>query len=75
MATANVWYRGTILWALAGIGLRNQFLLKDTEVAVTAWAGPRRVRGTFAGNSNLDDGNDSAIMPLCYGFTMTFPNI
>lgn len=33
----NLWYGGTILWALVGIGVRNQFELRNVQVAVTAW--------------------------------------
>lgn len=33
----NLWYAGTILWALAAIAIRNQFELRNTAVAVTAW--------------------------------------
>lgn len=33
----NLWYGGTILWALTAIGVRNQFVLKNLTVATTAW--------------------------------------
>ncbi|WP_109487006.1 hypothetical protein [Occallatibacter savannae] len=33
----NLWYGGTILWALVGIGVRNQFDLRNAQVATTAW--------------------------------------
>lgn len=33
----NLWYGGTILWALVGIGVRNQFELRNLHVAATAW--------------------------------------
>lgn len=33
----NLWYGGTILWALVGIGVRNQFELRNVQVATTAW--------------------------------------
>ena len=33
----NLWYGGTILWALTGIGVRNQFELRNGQVALAAW--------------------------------------
>lgn len=33
----NLWYGGTILWALLGIGVRNQFELKNFTVAGAVW--------------------------------------
>ncbi len=36
-SNGNLWYGGTILWALVGIGVRNQFDLRNGQVAVTAW--------------------------------------
>ena len=36
-SNGNLWYGGTILWALVGIGVRNQFELQNGEVALTAW--------------------------------------
>ena len=36
-SSGNIWYGCTILWALAGIGVRNQFELSNVRVATTAW--------------------------------------
>jgi len=33
----NLWYGCTILWGLTGIGVRNQFELRNGQVALTAW--------------------------------------
>lgn len=33
----NPWFAGTILWAISGIGVRNQFTLHNQPVALTAW--------------------------------------
>lgn len=33
----NLWYGGTIIWALTAIGVRNQFELRNGAVAAAAW--------------------------------------
>lgn len=33
----NLWYGATIVWALIAIGVRNQFELRNGQVALTAW--------------------------------------
>ena len=36
-SAGNLFYAGTIAWALVGIGVRNQFELKQASVAAAAW--------------------------------------
>jgi hypothetical protein len=42
-SNGNLWYGGTILWALVGIAVRNQFELRNAQMAFTAWL----LLGTF----------------------------
>lgn len=37
MSGGNLWYGATIVWALIGIAVRNQFELKNAPVALTSW--------------------------------------